>query len=118
MNKYWFLGATILALVALVAYFALTDNHIPANEPAWVRDLIAEQINGPVANPPALLSKCTYKDQIVYYLPPRCCDVPSELFDSQGQRICSPDGGYTGSGDGKCPDFSTEGCDIIWKDSR
>ncbi len=43
--------------------------------------------------------------ETVYYVPPKCCDIPSVLFDEKGEVLCSPDGGLTGSGDGKCPDF-------------
>lgn len=88
--------------------------------PCWVKEIIAREELYPVANPPASLTKCNYKNQTVYYLPPRCCDVPSVLFDENGKIICSPDGGFAGHGDGKCVNFSNESkdCEIIWRDSR
>ena len=87
---------------------------------SWLNDLVAQKENEPVANPPASISKCTYKGKSVYYLPPRCCDIFSELRNEQGEIICAPDGGFTGMGDGKCKDFYTEkkDCEIIWQDSR
>ena len=34
-----------------------------------------------------------------------CPDYGEYLYDSDGNLICSPSGGFTGLGDGKCPDF-------------
>jgi hypothetical protein len=56
----------------------------------------------------------------VYYLPPRCCDIFGNLYDSQGQIICHPDGGIAGHGDGRCPDFLNQRTNetVIWRDTR
>ncbi len=90
------------------------------NNPSWVNDFIKKEESNTVANPPASLTKCIYKNQTVYYVPPRCCDIPSVVFNDKGETICSPDGGETGRGDGKCSDFleSKTDCAIVWKDSR
>ncbi len=60
------------------------------------------------------------KNNYYYYIPPYCCDVYSELYDFNGQLICHPDGGITGAGDGKCPDFYKDSIiyTLIWKDNR
>lgn len=89
-------------------------------EPCWLVGKIAREEMGTPANPPASISKCMYRNQIVYYEPPRCCDIPSKLWDESGAKICSPDGGLTGLGDRKCSDFFDEKkeCVVIWKDSR
>lgn len=44
----------------------------------------------------------------------------SRLFDENCNRICAPDGGKTGKGDGKCPDFFEKRTDekLVWKDER
>jgi hypothetical protein len=88
--------------------------------PAWLKQIIANLEAEPVANPPASITRYAYKGQTVYYLPPRCCDVPSELYDSTGAVLCGPDGGITGRGDGRCADFFTERKDeqLIWQDRR
>lgn len=41
-----------------------------------------------------------------FYFQAGCCDRFNELFDTNCNRICSPDGGFTGGGDGQCPDFT------------
>jgi hypothetical protein len=124
MRKILLVGIIAVAALVLVAYLALgyrrLPDPIPAGSPAWMAALILREEAGPAANPPASLSKCTYGGQTVYYLPPRCCDVGSVLYSETGDAICSPDGGFTGRGDGKCPDFagSKQSCVVIWQDTR
>jgi hypothetical protein len=88
--------------------------------PAWVQDLITQFESQPVANPPLSISRYQYQGQTVYYVPPRCCDIWSDLYDADGNIICHPDGGFTGAGNGQCPDFFTErtGGTLIWEDPR
>jgi hypothetical protein len=88
--------------------------------PDWLGPVIAELEGEPVANPPALIAAYEYKGQTVYYLPPRCCDVPSVVYGPSGTVICSADGGLTGRGDGRCPDFFATRTNerIIWRDAR
>lgn len=88
--------------------------------PEWLSKLIATEKSGPPANPPASVTQYTYRGQIVYYVPSRCCDVPGRLYDRAGTRICNPDGGMTGRGDGRCADFFKERKEekVLWKDTR
>ncbi len=58
--------------------------------------------------PPLQIYRYHYKGYTVYYFPPQCCDMFSTLYDENCNVICSPDGGYTGGGDGRCPDFFSE----------
>ena len=111
---YWGFGILLLLILSLTIIF------IQQNKTNWLNQLIEKEKNEPVANPPASLTKCIYKNKIVYYLPPRCCDIQSVLYNKNGEFICAPDGGISGVGDGRCPDFFEErkNCEIIWKDSR
>lgn len=88
--------------------------------PMWVRDLVSELERQPVANPPAFLARYQYRGDTVYYLPSRCCDIQSQVFDRQGTVICAADGGITGGGDGRCPDFFAQRREeeILWRDPR
>ena len=88
--------------------------------PGFVDTMVSRFESGPVANPPGSIWRYRYKGQDVYYVPPSCCDVPGELYDSSGNFICAPDGGITGTGDGKCPDFFDARTDEqrVWMDSR
>lgn len=92
----------------------------PPPTPAVVEQLIERFQAEPVANPPRSILRYDFQGRTVYYVPPACCDVPSELYDAAGTPICSPDGGLTGRGDGRCPTFFEErsGEALVWRDSR
>ena len=64
--------------------------------------------------------KYRFDGESVYYIPPKCCDIPSMLFDERGDVLCSPDGGFTGDGDGRCPDFfkNRKSGKLIWNAKR
>lgn len=71
------------------------------NTPIWLKSKIeAYQKSHPLIN----ATKTEYNNKVAYYIPPRCCDIPSELYDENGKLICYPSGGFAG-GDGKCPTF-------------
>ena len=91
-----------------------------ADDQPWLKSLIASIEQEPVWNPPASITRYTYKSSTVYYLAPHCCDIRSKLFDVKGSVICEPDGGFTGKGDGKCEDFITTRTDehLVWRDAR
>lgn len=112
----------VRSVLAVALLCACTTQPVPQDMdlPAWLRDLISELESQPVANPPLWIARYDYLDQTVYYLPPRCCDVPSVLYDVEGTVLCSPDGGISGGGDGRCPDFFDERENevIVWRDSR
>ena len=47
--------------------------------------------------------RCDLDGKVVYHVEMGCCDIPNPLYDANGSYICSPDGGFTGTGDGSCP---------------
>ncbi len=111
-----------IAAVARVAWRAFVPlaPAASADMPPFVRDLIKSFESAPVANPPASITRYEYQGRVVYYVPPRCCDVPSTLYDEKGGVICQPDGGFTGRGNNKCADFFDlrSKAVAIWKDPR
>ena len=88
--------------------------------PDWLSELIRQMESEPVANPPAFITRYEYKGQTVYFLAQRCCDIFSNLYDADGNIIAHPDGGITGQGDGRAPDFFEERTNerIVWEDER
>jgi len=92
----------------------------PAENPAWINKLIKEFEKNPVGNPPQSIWRYEYNGQVVYFVPAHCCDIPSILYDEDGNILCEPDGGISGAGDGRCPDFFSRRSDEqqIWKDPR
>ena len=69
------------------------------------------------ANAPELVASYTYQGRLVYYVSPRCCDQYSVLYDSTGTELCAPDGGITGRGDGRCPEFIGQRTNekVLWR---
>jgi hypothetical protein len=106
----------MLGIAACGAQPAGQQPQVPAAVTALIEDLKSQ----PVANPPAYVASYEYAGQVVYYVPPRCCDIFGNLYDSQGQLICHPDGGIAGHGDGRCPDFLSQRKNetVLWRDTR
>jgi hypothetical protein len=88
--------------------------------PSCIQQKITAILAEPVRNPPARVLRFTYNSDTVFYFPAYCCDHYSELYDSDCNLICHPDGGITGRGDGLCPTFWSTATDSveIWRDNR
>jgi hypothetical protein len=121
----WLLASIALRTPASVVLLLLSAGacghpNAPDQVPAWLTSVIRELEAQPVANPPAFIARYEYEREVVYYLPARCCDIWSNLYRVDGTIRCHPDGGLTGHGDGRCPDFSTARTNeqIIWRDPR
>ena len=61
-----------------------------------------------------------YKGKKVYYVVMPCCDFYNEVYDANCRYLGAPDGGFTGKGDGKLPDFTAEAKPgkEIWKSAQ
>jgi len=112
--------AHFLILTAVVILLAGCSQDTQTGNPAWVDKLIKQFESAPVGNPPLSVWSYDYYGQVVYFVPAHCCDITSIIYDANGNYLCAPDGGITGKGDGKCPDFFSERSNeqMIWKDSR
>ena len=109
-----------IIFIFLAAVSSTSCATTPSPQPSWLTSKITTLQNGPVGNPPLSVWQYQYRGQVVYYFPPQCCDQYSELYDAKQQRLCAPDGGMTGQGDDKCPDFyqtRTAG-KLLWRDER
>ncbi len=117
-------SAVLVALVVVLSGCALNPFQpapkVPAGTPPWLVKLIGDYQSKPVERPPTTIYRYEYQGQVVYYIPPPCCDQYSRLYDAQGQLLCAPDGGLIGRGDGKCPDFMQERKNeqLVWRDPR
>ena len=69
---------------------------------------------------PQSVVEYVYKGKKVYYIVMPCCDFFNEVYDEKCRFLGAPDGGFTGKGDGKLPDFSTEAKPgkEIWKSAQ
>jgi hypothetical protein len=128
---------TILTLSLCACAQKAAEPNTPASNPTniaakldttlpWLQVKIWDYQNRAVSNPPRSVVKTTFEGKPVYYVPPVCCDIPSELYAEDGTLMCYPSGGFTGAGDLKCPKFKLEYLDyvkdnktnIVWQDKR
>ncbi len=88
--------------------------------PQCIQEKIKQFVTDAKSNPPRTVIESIYKGEKVYYINSPCCDQYNNLYDSNCNKLCSPDGGFTGKGDGRCPDFHTSKSNekLIWKDER
>lgn len=110
----------IFGIVVLCSFLSCEKINVPKDVPKCIQKNIKRIKKKDVSNPPSGVWQYEYNGQEVYYFPPTCCDMPSTLMDEGCKAICSPDGGLTGGGDGKCPDFFAKRTNekLIWQDDR
>ncbi len=109
-----------LCLFASLLSLGCRRSDVPTGIPACLQTRIDMIKAEGVWNPPAKVYQYRYGGRIVYFIPQHCCDIPSQLLDDQCNTICLPDGGFAGSGDGKCSDFFEKRTEekLIWEDTR
>ena len=114
------IGQILFFLVIVGGLFSCEKLDVSPGTPHCIIRKIKKIKSSEVRNPPAKVWQYEYKGELVYYIPAYCCDIPSELYDSDCNFICSPDGGITGNGDNKCPDFFNSRTKevLVWEDSR
>ncbi len=101
----------------------LTTISVSANQtnsiPVWLQDEIDEYEKQPLISSPLTIYQTKYKGKSAYYIPARCCDIPSQLRHENGVLICYPSSGFAG-GDGKCPSFNfmKNSSSVMWRDKR
>ena len=114
----------ILLLIVLSSTSITVSNcdkaDLPKGTTSCIKEKIKEIEKEKVWNPAAKIWQYEYNGKTVYYIPSHCCDIPSMVLDENCNQICSPDGGITGKGDGKCKDFfsARKNEKLIWVDTR
>jgi len=85
-----------------------------------IQEKIRELQRNPKQNPAATVWAYTYQGRKVYRISSDCCDQFNYVYDECLNVICAPDGGITGKGDGRCPDFAANATNeqLVWRDPR
>ena len=107
---------SVAFLIASILIALSTQNDIPE----CIQKRIDRVLAGPVWNPPATISKYSYRGQTVYLASSNCCDQFNNLIDELCNSVCAPSGGFTGRGDGRCLDFheTAKLLGKVWADTR
>lgn len=79
------------------------DKADPPQVPDWLKARIAGYERQPAQQAPSTIWRIIHQGAPAFYLVSPCCDQFNPLLDAGGKEICSPSGGFTGAGDGKCP---------------
>ncbi len=87
--------ATLLIIVGAASSFAA------GALPTWLQQSIAGYTTHP-ADAPRSIWVLSHHGSPAYLVVAGCCDRYNDLLDAQGTKICSPSGGLTGHGDGRC----------------
>lgn len=87
------------------------------NMPGCLTALIDSMKRYPKVNLPESVTHYTYKGRSVYYVVSGCCDQFNEVYDENCKSLGAPDGGITGKGDNKLPDFYSQVTDkkVVWE---
>ncbi|WP_339923153.1 hypothetical protein [uncultured Cyclobacterium sp.] len=102
-----------------LAIMSCTDLELEKDVPNCIKQKIKKIQKEDVHNPPASVWEWKVESHTYYYITSNCCDQYNYLFDENCNVICAPDGGFSGTGDGNCPDFTAEiEKTLIWEDNR
>ena len=108
-----------VAIALLVANNAFAQIEVKAQSklPDWLKNRIAKIEATPKFAEATAIWKIKYKKKDAYLFVAPCCDQFSSLYNAAGLALCSPSGGITGRGDGKCPDSITPKTKfvVVWK---
>jgi hypothetical protein len=112
-----------MKLILLLAVLPLLSDKCGKRKtaiPACINDKISEIKGYPKWNPPAEVNEYLFNGKRVFLFSSDCCDRYNELYDDECNYICAPSGGYAGTGDNKCRDFSevAKHTRLVWKDDR
>lgn len=89
----------------------------PTKDIPWLRDKVKALEQDKERNENVEIYRYDYRNRTVFWITGYGADRPSELYECDGEKVCEPDGGLTGRGDGKCPDFfqRREHETVVWK---
>jgi len=80
-------------------------NECPQSLSECALDLIAMAEDPASQSAPQAIWKQETETTTYYYVAMGCCDMFNPLYDIECEYVCAPDGGFTGTGDGTCPDL-------------
>ena len=109
-----------LVFILLGAHLSSCEKlDLPEYTPNCIKRKIRKLKTKRLQNPPAKIWQWKVDNELYYYINSPCCDRLNYLYDDDCNEVCAPSGGFTGTGDGSCPDFNNQVESIlIWEDKR
>lgn len=99
-----------------------TQNGVSGNDsiPVCVKQFIDSAMKEKPPVPPVQVDEYIYNGKKVFLFTAPCCDFFNTVYDENCKMICSPTGGITGKGDGKCEDFGAKAkyIKLVWKNKE
>ena len=94
------LAALLTLLLAATAPARAGDASDPDLWPGATQQLQAARAGHPQ---PGTLVLRDPQGRVAFLLTAPCCDLFNPLYDDKGRKLCAPNGGFAGHGDGRCP---------------
>lgn len=115
-----YLTRITIGLVLVVLTFSSCEKlDLEKDVPNCIERKIRKIKREEVRNPPASVWEWKVDGKTYYYITSDCCDQFNYLFDDNCNEVCAPDGGFSGAGDGNCPQFNGQiEKTLIWEDDR
>lgn len=107
------------SLLFLCAVSSCEEVEVEKEVPACIKRKIRKIKREDVQNPPAKVWEWKVDGKIYYFISSGCCDQPNYLYNDNCDEVCAPDGGFSGAGDGNCPEFNGPvEQTLVWEDDR
>lgn len=109
------IGSILISFAMLSCKKIELQKDVPNCVERKIRKISKEQVR----NPPATVWEWKVDGNTYYYITSGCCDQFNYLYDDNCNEVCAPDGGFSGRGDGNCPQFIGQiEKTLIWEDDR
>lgn len=111
---------SVILICLLVVFCIIRCTKVSDPIPECIQQKIDSIKQEPPGNVAAGVHLYMFDGRKVYLFSATCCDAFVEVLDASCTYVCSPSGGLTGTGDGKCAEFYQQAqyLGIIWKDDR
>ena len=95
----------VIVYALCITFNSCHESDSALETPECIEEQITLLKNKPAQNPVAEVWAWKTDTDTYYYITSDCCDQFNYLYNSNCTIVCAPDGGFTGTGDGKCPDL-------------
>jgi hypothetical protein len=117
-HKFWTMRTFPIQIISLALMAILITNCDRSDNYHGVPACVEKELTKKDSiRKPAEVWRWDVDDKTYYYFRSECCDQYNYLFNDNCEMVCAPDGGFSGKGDGTCPQFEGQiEKTLIWKD--